>query len=100
VVLEGENSDKLILAFVSAAVLSAGDGISARMNLNMMKKNTEEMYGNDLISIRDLSAALFSYHNYRPLVRDISMAQTPVEEDIGIREDCLVGMLNLVEVLG
>ncbi|MEK8133155.1 HAMP domain-containing methyl-accepting chemotaxis protein [Paenibacillus filicis] len=72
---------KLIMAFVGVAVISAGVGIYALTNLNMMKGNIDGLYGNNLTSIRDLSATQFAYQNLRILVRDISMAQTEANKD-------------------
>ncbi|WP_159885508.1 methyl-accepting chemotaxis protein [Paenibacillus puerhi] len=72
---------KLILAFVSVALILAAVGIYALLNLNAMKDNLDELYTNNLISVREMSATQIAYQNLRVTVRDASLAGTTSDRE-------------------
>ncbi|WP_438490917.1 methyl-accepting chemotaxis protein [Paenibacillus sp. IHBB 3054] len=67
-----KTAKKIISAFLLVAVILAGFGIYSISTLRGMNKNTNEMYNNNLISVRDLSAAQISFMNMRLYLRNMS----------------------------
>ncbi|MEK8131796.1 methyl-accepting chemotaxis protein [Paenibacillus filicis] len=74
-----KTAPKLILAFVSVALILAAVGVYALTQLSKMKDNLDELYSNNLISVQEMSATQIAYQNLRVLVRDASL--TPAQAD-------------------
>ncbi|MBP1990687.1 methyl-accepting chemotaxis protein [Paenibacillus eucommiae] len=72
---------KLISAFMVIALILAGVGVYSLQNLKAINTDINEMYGNNLISIRNLSAAQVNYQNVRISIRDLSTAATKADKD-------------------
>jgi methyl-accepting chemotaxis protein len=53
-----KTAPKLILAFVSVALKLGAVGVYALMNLSTMRDNLDELYSNNLVSVREMSAKL------------------------------------------
>ncbi|WP_151734613.1 methyl-accepting chemotaxis protein ['Paenibacillus yunnanensis' Narsing Rao et al. 2020] len=71
-----KTATKIISAFLAVAVLLAGFGIYSMMTLQEMNDNMDEMYDNNLISVRELSAAQINYQKMNASLRDISTASS------------------------
>jgi len=67
-----KTSVKLISAFVTVAILLAAVGLYALSNMSMLNGNVREVYNNNLVSVRDLSAAQISYQQMRVAIREMS----------------------------
>ncbi|MNI28014.1 Methyl-accepting chemotaxis protein McpS [compost metagenome] len=76
-----KTSVKLISAFMVVAFILAGVGMYAISNMSKMNTNTKELYNNNLISVRDLSAIQINYQLLRVTVRDISTTTGKVNKD-------------------
>ncbi|TXK79623.1 methyl-accepting chemotaxis protein [Paenibacillus sp. N3.4] len=76
-----KTSAKLILGFVLVSMIVVAVGIYGLVNLNTMNGNINEIYGNNLISIRDVSASMIGYQKMRVAVRDISTTPTKEAKD-------------------
>ncbi|TNJ66849.1 methyl-accepting chemotaxis protein [Paenibacillus hemerocallicola] len=74
-------SVKLISAFVAVAVILAAVGVYALSNLSMLNGNVKEVYNNNLVSVRDLSAAQINYQQMRVALREMSMSPDKVDKD-------------------
>ncbi|WP_405114467.1 methyl-accepting chemotaxis protein [Paenibacillus sp. FSL K6-1217] len=67
-----KTATKIISAFLIVSLLLAGLGIYSIISLRTSNQNMKEMYNNNLISVRDLSAAEISYQLNRVYTRDMS----------------------------
>ncbi|MEF3304048.1 methyl-accepting chemotaxis protein [Paenibacillus sp. GYB003] len=72
---------KLLSAFMTVAAIMAAVGLYALSNLSMLNGNVKEVYSNNLVSVRDLSAAQISYQQMRVALRDMSGAAEKAEKD-------------------
>lgn len=79
--LNMKTSAKLISAFVLVAAILAGIGVYSISNLSMMNDKLQDIYSNNLISVRDLSAAQISYEQLQTTVRNVANATTKAEKD-------------------
>lgn len=68
-----KTATKIITAFLIVSLIMAGLGIYSVLSLRSSNQNMKEMYSNNLISVRDLSAAQISYQINRVYVRDMSV---------------------------
>lgn len=76
-----KTSVKLISAFVMVALLLAAVGVYALSNMSMLNGNVREVYNNNLVSVRDLSAAQISYQQMRVAIREMSTTTNKTELD-------------------
>ncbi|MBP1989005.1 methyl-accepting chemotaxis protein [Paenibacillus eucommiae] len=76
-----KTSVKLICAFIFVSLILAAVGVYALFNMNTINGNMKEMYNNNLISVRDVSAAMINYQEMRVASRDISGAITKEAKD-------------------
>lgn len=76
-----KTATKLISAFVLVALILAAIGVYALSNLSKMNGRIQVLYNNNLISVRDLSAAEISYQKLRVTLRDLSAATTKADKD-------------------
>lgn len=67
-----KTAKKIISAFLLVTIILAGLGVYSISSLQSMNENTNQMYGNNLISVRDLSAAQISYQQMGVYLRDMS----------------------------
>jgi methyl-accepting chemotaxis protein len=74
-------SIKMILAFLFISFILAGVGFYSLHQLSVMKQNLNELYDNNLISIKSLSMAGTNFQKLRVAVRDISNATTKEDKD-------------------
>ncbi|WP_135557104.1 methyl-accepting chemotaxis protein [Paenibacillus cymbidii] len=76
-----KTATKLVSAFILVALILAATGMYALSNLSNMNGRMKVLYNNNLISVRDLSAAEISYQKMRVTLRDLSIASTKTETD-------------------
>ncbi|MBO9610964.1 MAG: MCP four helix bundle domain-containing protein, partial [Paenibacillaceae bacterium] len=76
-----KTATKLVSAFILVALILAATGMYALSNLSNMNGRMKVLYNNNLISVRDLSAAEISYQKMRVTLRDLSIASTKTEMD-------------------
>lgn len=76
-----QTSVKLISTFLLIAVILAGVGVYSIQNLNTMNDHLEEMYGNNLLSVQNLSAAQIDYEKMKVRLRDIALAENKGDKD-------------------
>lgn len=76
-----KTSVKLISGFVTVALILAAVGVYALTNLSMLNGNVKEIYNNNLVSVRDLSAAQINYQMMRVALREMSVRTTKAELD-------------------
>ncbi|RKN64325.1 methyl-accepting chemotaxis protein [Paenibacillus ginsengarvi] len=76
-----KTSVKLISAFVAVALILAAVGVYALSNLSMLNSNVKETYENNLVSVRDLSAAQINYQMMRVAIREMSMIAEKESKD-------------------
>lgn len=74
-------SVKIISSFLVISFILAAVGIYSIQSLHTVENNMEQMYGNNLISVRDLSAAQINYEKLKVRLRDMSLAPTKEEKD-------------------
>ncbi|TMV50905.1 methyl-accepting chemotaxis protein [Paenibacillus mesophilus] len=74
-------SVKLISAFAAVALILAAVGVYALSNLSMLNGNVKETYENNLVSVRDLSAAQINYQMMRVAIREMSMSEEKGTKD-------------------
>ncbi|AIQ59395.1 methyl-accepting chemotaxis protein [Paenibacillus borealis] len=67
-----KTATKIISAFMVVSLILAGLGAYSIFTLRSSNQNMKEMYNNNLISVRDLSAAEISYQVNRVYTRDMS----------------------------
>ncbi|MEK3905426.1 MULTISPECIES: methyl-accepting chemotaxis protein [unclassified Paenibacillus] len=67
-----KTATKIVSAFLIVSLILAGLGVYSVLSLRTSNQNMKEMYSNNLISVRDLSAAQISYQLNRVYIRDIS----------------------------
>ncbi|GAA3405761.1 methyl-accepting chemotaxis protein [Paenibacillus hodogayensis] len=94
-----KTSVKLISAFVTVAFILAAVGIYSISNLSMLNGNVKEVYTNNLVSVRDLSAASISYQQARVAIRDMSTssdkaAKDRLNEEIGTYQEEIASRIN------
>lgn len=82
-----KTATKIITGFMIVALLLGGFGLYSVSALGKMKNNVDGMYGNNLMSVRELSGAQGDFQNLRVLVRDMSTEEdsaiiTKYEQDI------------------
>ncbi|MFD2879027.1 MCP four helix bundle domain-containing protein [Paenibacillus rhizoplanae] len=63
---------KIVSAFLIVSLILAGLGVYSVLSLRSNNLNMKEMYSNNLISVRDLSAAEISYQLNQVYTRDMS----------------------------
>ncbi|AIQ69652.1 methyl-accepting chemotaxis protein [Paenibacillus graminis] len=80
-----KTATKIISAFLIVSLILAGLGVFSIFTLRSSNGNMKEMYNNNLISVRDLSAAQIKYQAIRVFLRDMSIATT-AEEISGYKE--------------
>lgn len=76
-----KTSVKLISAFAAVALILAAVGVYALSNLSMLNGNVKETYENNLVSVRDLSAAQINYQMMRVAIREMSMSEEKGTKD-------------------
>jgi methyl-accepting chemotaxis protein len=81
-----KTSAKLISAFLAMALILAALGIYSIQNLSGMNANTREMYSNNLVSVRDLSAGQIDYEKSKVRLRDIALESTKEEKDALVQQ--------------
>ena len=81
-----KTSAKLISAFLLVSLILAGVGIYALQNLSVINDNSKEMYNNNLISVRDLSAVQINYEKLKVRLRDLAIAPAKAEKDAIAKE--------------
>lgn len=74
-----KTATKIISAFLVVAVVLAGLGIYSIFTLRGMNDNMDEMYDNNLISVKELSAAQINFQKMNVLLRDMSSENVPAE---------------------
>ncbi|UUZ90242.1 methyl-accepting chemotaxis protein [Paenibacillus sp. P25] len=79
--LNMKTSAKLITAFLIIAAILVAVGLYAIKNLMMMNDRLTEIYNNDLISVRDLSAAQIDYEKSKVRLRDIALETNKAQKD-------------------
>lgn len=67
-----KTATKIVSAFLIVSLILAGLGVYSVLSLRTSNQNMKEMYSNNLISVRDLSAAEISYQLNRVYTRDMS----------------------------
>ncbi|CQR56708.1 methyl-accepting chemotaxis protein [Paenibacillus riograndensis] len=67
-----KTATKIISAFLIVSLILAGLGVFSISTLRNANGNMKAMYGNNLISVRDLSAAQINYQTMRVYLRDMS----------------------------
>ncbi|UQZ32284.1 methyl-accepting chemotaxis protein [Paenibacillus sp. PK3_47] len=88
-----KTATKIISAFLVVAAVLAGLGVYSIFTLRGMNDNMDEMYDNNLTSVKELSAAQINFQTMSVLVRDMSAENVPAEvakikENIGkVREN-------------
>ncbi|WP_150275724.1 methyl-accepting chemotaxis protein [Paenibacillus tepidiphilus] len=87
-----KTATKIVSAFMAVAIILAGFGVYSLTTLRSMNSNMDEMYDNNLISVRELSAAQINYQKMNASLRDISTAAssaavTRYMEDIAAARD-------------
>ncbi|KWX89097.1 chemotaxis protein, partial [Paenibacillus riograndensis] len=80
-----KTATKIISAFLIVSLILAGLGVFSIFSLRGANANMKEMYNNNLISVRDLSAAQIKYQSIRVALRDMSIAKA-AEEISGYKE--------------
>jgi methyl-accepting chemotaxis protein len=76
-----KTSVKLVSAFLIVSLILAFVGIYAIQNLSTMNHTVQNMYNNNLIPVRNLSAAQIDYEKSKVRIRDISLSQSKEEMD-------------------
>ena len=71
---------KLISAFILVALILAAIGIYGLNNQNVMKKNIDSLYTNNLVSVQALSAAELSLQKMRVASRDIALSSSTADK--------------------
>ncbi|ANF95409.1 methyl-accepting chemotaxis protein [Paenibacillus bovis] len=71
---------KLISAFILVALILAAVGIYGLNNQNIMKKNIDGLYTNNLVSMQSLAAAELSLQKMRVASRDIALSTTTADK--------------------
>jgi methyl-accepting chemotaxis protein len=67
-----KTATKIISAFLIVSLILAGLGVYSIFSLRSSNQNMKAMYNNNLISVRDLSAAEISYQINRVYLRDMN----------------------------
>jgi methyl-accepting chemotaxis protein len=67
-----KTATKIISAFMVVSLILAGLGVYSIFSLSSSNQNMKGMYNNNLISVRDLSAAKINYQVIRVYMRDMS----------------------------
>lgn len=80
-----KTATKIISAFLIVSLILAGLGVFSIFSLRSANTNMKELYNNNLISVRDLSAAQIKYQSIRVALRDMSIAKA-AEEKSGYKE--------------
>ncbi|MFB5269053.1 methyl-accepting chemotaxis protein [Paenibacillus enshidis] len=75
-----KTATKIITSFLMVCLILGAYGVYSVSSLNNMNNKMTEMYNNNLISVRNLSAADGSFQSIRVNVRDISTAPTQAEK--------------------
>ncbi|AWB43065.1 methyl-accepting chemotaxis protein [Paenibacillus sp. CAA11] len=70
--LNMKTAAKIMSAFLVVTLLMGVLGVISYRNLSLMNNNSTVMYSNNLISVRDLSAAEISFQKIRVAIRDLS----------------------------
>lgn len=76
-----KTAGKIISSFLVIAFILVIVGAYSIRNLSNSNDNMKEMYNNNLISVRDLSAAKMSYQNLRVYIRDISTTENEADHN-------------------
>ncbi|WP_248925102.1 methyl-accepting chemotaxis protein [Paenibacillus hamazuiensis] len=84
--LNMKTSAKLISAFMVIAFILIAVGIYAITNLQMMEEKLNDTYNNQLISVRDLSAAQINYEKIKVRLRDIGLESSKEQKDALVKE--------------
>ncbi|MNO41703.1 Methyl-accepting chemotaxis protein McpS [compost metagenome] len=74
-----KTATKIISAFLIVSLILAGLGTFSIFTLRSANGNMKQMYSNNLISVRDLSAAQIKYQTIRVFLRDMSTATADAE---------------------
>ncbi|MEC0169636.1 methyl-accepting chemotaxis protein [Paenibacillus graminis] len=72
-----KTATKIISAFLIVSLILAGLGVFSIFTLRSANGNMKEMYNNNLISVRNLSAAQINYQENRVYLRDMSITTDP-----------------------
>ncbi|MHA6534226.1 methyl-accepting chemotaxis protein [Paenibacillus sp. BAC0078] len=74
-----KTATKIISAFLIVALILTGLGVYSIFTLRTANTNMKAMYGNNLISVRDLSAAQINYQKTRVNLRDLNISKDAAE---------------------
>ncbi|OKP82433.1 chemotaxis protein [Paenibacillus sp. P3E] len=74
-----KTATKIISSFLIVSLILAGLGVFSIFTLRGANGNIKELYSNNLISVRDLSAAQIKYQTIRVFLRDMSTATGDAE---------------------
>ncbi|WNS44630.1 methyl-accepting chemotaxis protein [Paenibacillus sp. MMS20-IR301] len=93
-----KTATKIISAFLIVSVILAGLGVYSISSLRSSNENMKSMYSNNLISVRDLSAAQIGYQMNRVYLRDMNNSRDQAEI-AGYKENIAAERKNVREKL-
>ncbi|MBT2287595.1 methyl-accepting chemotaxis protein [Paenibacillus albidus] len=85
-----KTATKIISAFLIVSLILAGLGLFSISTLRAMNGNIKGIYGNNLISVRELSSAQINYQKIRVFLRDMS-TETNITELEKLKENIAAG---------
>lgn len=83
-----KTATKIISAFLVVSIILAALGVYSVVTLRSTNERMQEMYNNNLISVKELSSAQIDYQRMRVNVRDLSF-ETVETEKLGSRRTSL-----------